>query len=184
MTAVAVIAAVAVYFSPAAIRALEFDREQIALGQAWRVFTGHWVHLDARQLGWNLAVLIPAGVWAEKIMPLRARVLYLVAPALIGSVLYFALPQLARFGGLSGVCAAVVAFLAMAQLRLAEPDRWFWRLVLALLALKIAAEAIVASRWVSHFPDPVAQAVPLAHLAGIAAGSLVLTVRRKRRPVR
>jgi rhomboid family GlyGly-CTERM serine protease len=181
VTALATVAALAIYFSPAATRLLAYDRLRIVDGEWWRVLTGNWVHFSGRELTWNLAVLMPAGVWAERLVPLRARVLFLVAPAFVGGVLYGFFTEISHFAGLSGVAAGVVAFLAIAQLRSTETDRWFWRLVLGLLALKIAAEAIVASRLVSAVPDPAARAVPLIHLAGITAASLVLSVRRRKR---
>jgi rhomboid family GlyGly-CTERM serine protease len=171
--------AITCFTSPTFAGLLAYDRLHIMGGEAWRILTGNWVHFSGRELGWNLAVLLPAGVWAERLQPLRARILYVVAPLLVGGLLYGAFPEVARFAGLSGVAAAVVAFLALTQLRVSDTDRWFWRLVLGLLALKIGAEAVVASRWVTPVPDPAARAVPLIHLAGVTAASLVRTLRRR-----
>lgn len=179
-TVIAVAAAIAVFFWPGAARALQWDRLQILSGEWWRVLTGNWVHLDRSRLWWNVAVLLPAGIWAEYVQPWRARALYLVAPLIIGGGLYLLEPQLMRFGGLSGVATAFVVFLALAQLKVSEADRWFWRVVLALVALKIITEVLLASRVLAHYSDPGIRATALAHVAGAAAGVIALGARRRR----
>lgn len=180
-TVAAAVIAVVIFVTPAAMRAFEYDRALIQAGQWWRAFTANWVHFNGAELAWNLAVILPAGIWAEQLVPLRARLVYLVAPAAVGFVVYFLVPGIIRFSGLSGLAAGLVTFLAVAQLKLGESDRWFWRLVIVLLALKVAAEAILASHWFAPVPDPTRQAVPLIHLAGIAAGLFVLTANTRRR---
>lgn len=180
-TSAAVIAALVLYLSPAAAGSLVYDRASIADGEWWRIFTAHWVHFSRSHLFWNLAVLIPAGIWSERILPARTRWLYFVAPVLIGNVLYLTEPMLQRYAGLSGVATAMLALLALGQLRVSETDRWFWRTVLGLIALKIATEAILASQLFGHIGDPAARAVALAHLAGVASAVGVNSVRRRSR---
>lgn len=180
-TVIAVAAAIGIFFWPNAARALEWDRLQILSGEWWRVLTGNWVHLDRSRLWWNVAVLLPAGVWAEYVQPWRARALYLIAPLIVGGALYTLEPQLIRFGGLSGVATAFVVFLALAQLKITDTDRWFWRLVLALVALKIITEVLLASRVFAHYSDPTMRATALSHVAGAAAGVIALGARRRRR---
>ena len=173
--------ALGAFLSPAALRLLEYDRILAQDGQWWRLFTGNFVHYSRSELFWNAAVLLVAGAWAERVMAMRARVLYVIAPTMIGLALFLFEPHLGRYAGLSGVCAALVAFLALAQLRLSQADRWFWRTVLALLVLKIAAEAVLASRWFAHYPDPTVRSVPLVHLTGVVAAMVALGARRRSR---
>lgn len=174
-----VAAALAVFAFPPATRLLEYDRLRVVGGEWWRVFTGHWVHFGARELAWNVGVILAAGIWAERLLPLRARLYYLVAPILVGGILHALFPEVSRYAGLSAVAAGIVAFLALAQLRLSTADRWFWRFVLGLLVLKVGAEAVAASSWFSPVPDPAARLVPIIHMAGITAGAIVLTARRR-----
>lgn len=181
-TSVVVAAAIVVYLWPAATQALMYDRLQIAGGQGWRVFTGLWVHFVPGPLLWNLAVLLPAGAWAEWLAPARTRWLYLIGPIVVGGVLYLTEPGLERYAGLSSMAAAMLVLLALVQLRQGEQDRWFWRSVLILLALKVLIEAVRSSAVISHVTDPDLQPVPLAHLAGIAAAAGVFSARRRRRP--
>ena len=180
-TIAAVVAALVLFLWPAAAGALVYDRAAILEGQWWRILTAHWVHFTPTHLFWNLAVLIPAGIWAERIQPARTRCLYVVAPLIIGGVLFLTEPMLQRYAGLSGVATAVLTLLAVAQLRMAESDRWFWRTVLVLIALKIGAEAMLASRMFGHVGDPAARAVALAHLAGVATAVAATSARRRRR---
>lgn len=183
-TAGATIAAVIIYFSSPATQALVFDRTLIASGQWWRLLTGTWVHFVPGALFWNLAVLIPAGGWAEWLAPARTRWLYLVAPVFIGAVLYFSVPTLDRYAGLSGVATGMIIMLAMTQLRLGEQDRWFWRAAIALVALKVAVEAFRANPRFAGIADAGLQAVPLSHLAGISAAIAARSARRRVRTPR
>lgn len=181
-TVFATIAAIVVYFTPSLAARLLYQRGLVQEGQWWRLVTGSWVHFTPGQLIWNLAILIPAGVWAESVRPAQARWLYLFAPLLGGAALFSLVPQVAEYSGLSGLAAGMVAFLAIAQLQSADPDRWFWRAVLGLLALKVAAEMVIASPLVSHVPDPTSRAAPLSHLSGIVAALVVARRRRRTGP--
>lgn len=162
--------------------ALIYDRAFIQRGEWWRLVTGNWVHFGASHLVWNLVVLIPAGIWLERISPRRARLMFALAPAVIGLSLLALDPALSRYAGLSGLAAGVLALLAFTQLTLQPGDRWFWRAVLVVLALKIAAEVLVGQPFFARFAEAGAQAVPLAHLAGVVC-ACALHFRRRRRPV-
>jgi rhomboid family GlyGly-CTERM serine protease len=183
--------------APALAPSLLYDRAALERGEYWRLWTGHFVHFGWSHLLWNLAVFAVAGSWAERVAPRRARVLLIVAPPIIGVALFGLDPELGFYGGLSGVTAAMLTFLAFAQLaRIAESeaaavvvvagaearssapsDRWFWRTVLALIILKIAAEFAVSSPLLARFASEGIQPVPLAHLAGVLAATYVQRLR-------
>jgi rhomboid family GlyGly-CTERM serine protease len=165
--------AVFVYCWPRTTDTLIFDRTLLLSGDWWRWLTGHWVHFSRSHLAWNLAVLVPAGIWCERIIPAQARWLFVLAPMVISTALFVADPELSRYAGLSGIAAAMLTLLALTQLRTGATDRWFWRTVLALLTLKIAAEAMLASPLFAHFPDATVRSVPLAHVAGMVTAAVV-----------
>ena len=173
--------ALGVFFWPGSAEYLGFERSAILRGAWWRLGTGHWVHFGASHLVWNLAVLIPAGVWAERLSPLRLRLLLALAPWVIGGALLVLVPALEIYGGLSGVAAAVLAFLAFTQLAGQREDRWFWRAVLVLLAVKIGLELLAEGPLFARFASPDLHAVPLAHLAGVVCAALGCFVGRRRR---
>jgi rhomboid family GlyGly-CTERM serine protease len=184
--------------APTLAPSLLYDRAALERGEYWRLWTGHFVHFGLSHLLWNLAVFAVAGIWAERVAPRRARMLLIVTPPIIGVALFGLDPNLGFYGGLSGVTAAMLTFLAFAQLaRIAETeaaavvvvvagaearsaapsDRWFWRTVLALIILKIAAEFAVNSPLLARFASEGIQPVPLAHLAGVLAATYVQRLR-------
>lgn len=190
-SAVVVLLALGVAAVPALAPALLYDRVALMRGEYWRLWTGHFVHFGPSHLLWNLAVFAVASSWAERVTARRARILLLIAPVVIGVALYGLDPDLGFYGGLSGVTAAMLTFLAFAQLarissaeaeatlvvagaetpRATPSDRWFWRAVLALIVLKIAAEFAVNSPLFARFAGEGIQPVPLAHLAGVLAAT-------------
>jgi rhomboid family GlyGly-CTERM serine protease len=175
--------AVALAAWPRAVDLLEFDRLQVMDGEWWRLVTAHWVHFGVSQLCWNLVVLVPAGVWVERLAPVRTRVLFLLAPVVIGAALFAADPTLLHYAGLSGMTAAILALLAFTQLSAAHADRWFWRAVLAVLGVKIAAELLLMDPALARFSDASVRPVPLAHLAGVVCAGAVHNARRRREKI-
>lgn len=179
-TGVVALAALGLQVWSGAKTSLEFDRAAIVAGELWRLWTPHLLHFSASHLGWNLVVLLGAGVWAERVVPRRMRLLYVIAPALIGVALLVFDPFLSRYAGLSGLAAGAVALLAFTQIaRSPGRDRWFWWAVLALLAAKILLELFFRDALLADFGDPAIRPVPLAHIAGMASAALVHGTRRR-----
>jgi rhomboid family GlyGly-CTERM serine protease len=178
--AVAVITGIMLLW-PGAARVAIFDRARLEAGDWWRLWSGNFVHFGIGHLAWNLVVILPAGIWAERIVPVRTRGFFLFAPGAIGGVLFAFDPLLLRYAGLSGMVAGVVTLLAMTQLtRPQTDDRWFWRIVLGLLGAKIIYEALAARAIFVRFDEATAQPVPLAHLAGVFCGLAAHTIGRRR----
>ena len=181
-TGLVAIGALALHRSPDASRALEFDRARILAGEWWRVWTGHFAHFGLSHLGWNVAVFLPAGIWAERLTPARTRALLALAPAMIGGVLLAFDPALEIYAGLSGVVSGVVTLLALTQLAATAREKWFWWSVLALLALKIGVEVFAGQPIFARGPDAGFRAVPLAHVAGVLCALAVHAVGRRGAP--
>jgi rhomboid family GlyGly-CTERM serine protease len=171
--------AVMVFAFPALTPGLIYERSEILRGQIWRLWTGHWVHFGGAHLFWNLAVLVPAGGWAERLAPSAFRVLCFLSAGVIGAAMLLLDPALAHYGGLSALAAAALAFLALAQLSARTDGRWFWRGVLLLLGLKIAAEMLLGRSLLADFEETGIRGVPLAHLAGILSAVVVHLARRR-----
>lgn len=170
ITVVIAVLAVAIQASDPWQTELVFERAKILQGEIWRLWTGNLVHFGVSHLGWNLAVLAVAGTWLERTVPLAARWFLLLGPGLIGLALLALDPGLAYYGGLSGVAAGALALLAATQISRHPSDRWFWWAVLALLAAKIAVESVGGRPLLADFSRSGARPVPLAHVAGVAAG--------------
>ncbi len=159
---------------------LAFERDRVAAGQWWRLLTAHFVHSGATHLILNLVVFVSAGGWLERAVPGRARLYYLLAPPLIGTLLYLLDSTLQRYSGLSGIVAGTIVLHALTQLATAEKDRWFWRALIAVVGLMIGVEFVAEGRLLGHFAGAGVHAVPLAHLVGIAL-AVAIHPRRWRR---
>jgi rhomboid family GlyGly-CTERM serine protease len=164
--------ALAVFAFPSLDQELLYRRTDLAAGQLWRLWTGHLVHFGWQHLAADLVVFLAAGVWLESLAPRMARLFLGLAPAAISGLLFFADPQLAFYGGLSGVAVGILVLLALVQTRCdrASP-RWFWPAVLALVALKVGAESFSNTPLVASF-GPDIKVSNLAHLGGIACALL------------
>lgn len=144
---------------PPAFAALLLDRDALAQGQVWRLWSGHLLHLDAAHAALNLAALAVIVLLAQ-----RQRMFgEVVAAALAGMpLLSLALlwldPALQWYAGLSGILhGLLVVVLARRGGILA------WS-VLALLAAKLAWEWHAGSSWQGF------SVVTLAHRLGAAWG--------------
>jgi rhomboid family GlyGly-CTERM serine protease len=164
-------AALAAYWLPGAADALVYDRSAVATGELWRLLTAHWVHFSGSHLLSNLAVLVATGWLIEARDRGDSLRLFAVAALSIGIVLFVAQPELRIFGGASGVAYAFVTYLALCGLRDAGRRRWLCAVLLAVAGAKLLAEQVWGWNLVARDPDAGFVAVPLSHVAGIAAGT-------------
>ncbi len=182
-TVAVAVAAGLLHFLPGTRAAGEFERERILAGELWRLWTAHGVHFGGSHLWWNLTVIVPAGIWVECLVPGRTRLLYLLAPGIIGLALLALDARLQTYAGLSGVATGVLALLAFTQVAKVEPAaRQWWRAVLGLLAAKIVLETVWRQPVFANFADAELQPVPLAHLVGLACAAAVHGWRRPTPP--
>ena len=144
-----------------------YDRDAIVAGEWWRLVSGHWVHSDLPHLGWNLGATLLLGGLLE----LRDRRAWLIALAAgtgaVDAALWFGLPGLTRYCGLSGVLNAVLLPLLFALGR-TVPARLL-ALSGALSLGKILTELAAGQALFTQAAWP---SLPEAHLAGWLAGLL------------
>lgn len=157
--------------SATVLDALRYERASIASGQVWRLVSGQFIHL-----GWAHCLLNLGGLaMLATILPAAVRVgrCCLALGTLIGLVMFFTMPGLQHYAGFSGILygLAVVALLPRA------PKEPAVAVVLAALAVRalwpwMGGGNADAAAWLGAPP------LAAAHLAGLAAGALVLVVRR------
>jgi rhomboid family GlyGly-CTERM serine protease len=142
-------------------------------GQPWRAWTAAWVHLSAMHLRANLVggvLVVALGVAAR--VDRRAALAWLLAWPLahIGLLL---MPELQRYGGLSGVLHAGVAVVAVVLGRRgAGAERRIGLAIAAGLVLKLLGEA----PWQGPLRHPEGWDIavaPLAHSTGALAGAVL-----------
>ena len=160
---------VLVAFAAARHGQLVLTRNAVADGEVWRLWTGHWVHFSSSHLLWNLAVLIPVGVWLERLRPGLLWRHVLVATPLVSCAILTLEPDLQTYGGLSALATSVVVLLALHQFRAARAGRWLWISVLALVAAKILAEVRFGDAGFARYDVPAVRTAWSAHVAGALA---------------
>ena len=168
---------------PDAAALFVYDRDRVLAGEVWRLATGHAVHFSWSHAGWNLAVFSVVGVWLERRD--RARYSWLIALTALVSGLWFlvALPDMARYGGLSGLVSAMVVYLGLTETRQPGPARAIWAIILLLLAAKIGYENLIGQA-VFAAPDAIPfQVVPAAHIVGAVIAVILFLASRPPRSV-
>jgi len=172
-TLVVASAAVIIAASPALQAMLVYDRPAILSGEFWRLFTGHWVHFSTRHLIYDTGAFAIAGWMIESRGHKNFGWLCLVSPLLIGISLLLFTPNLARFGGLSGMATAAVTYSALAGLDGERRWRRIGMIVLCLTAGKIIFEFACGGFVFVHFGDTQINSVPLNHLMGALSACFI-----------
>ncbi|PLK50674.1 rhombosortase [Uliginosibacterium sp. TH139] len=155
-------------FGPAPA-ALVYDRGAIADGEWWRLLTAHFVHSDGGHALWDISALAIIG----SLMETHGRCRMLVAAVLgllaVDLGLWFGMPELARYCGLSGMLNGLFV-VALADLWWTHRHPVFvlagcGLVVKLLLEISAGQSLVVSTAWPS---------VPLMHLAGALGGLLLL----------
>lgn len=157
----------------------------LAAAEPWRAFSAVAVHYSTMHLLANLAGVLLVGAlgWVGEV-PVRATVAWAIAWPLTHLGL-LARPELAHYGGLSGVLHAGVAVAAV-QLLVTGPRarRLIAAAILAGLTVKVLGEAPWGPA-ITHPPGWDIAVAPLAHASGALSGllcSLAICLRPAQRP--
>lgn len=144
---------------------LVLDRHAVAQGELWRLFTGHFVHCDARHLALNLAGIIGLPFVFNDLSTRKIWSALLLGIAGVNLWIWFGIPELNRYCGLSGIeNTLLVAGLHSFW----KSERQFPAVAAGTLCLlKIVFEIFHQSPLLT---DLSWGSVPQAHAAGFAAG--------------
>lgn len=149
--------------------ALVFDRSAISQGELWRLLSGHWVHVEGSHALWDIAALALLGSLLEPNGRLRLALAALLGMLSVDAAIWWGAPDLAFYCGLSGMLNTLMVIGLM--------DRWrqdshpLYPLIALGLGLKLLLETLQGQSLLLETEWP---ALPLAHLAGCAAGLLFL----------
>lgn len=144
---------------------LVFDRSAIAAGEVWRLITGHWVHSDAGHALWDIGALAIVGGLLEPQGRWRMITVALAGMLAVDACLWWFMPALDRYCGLSG--------LLNAMFMVAIVDLWrAYRHPVYVLAgfiwgVKLALEIVLGTSLVVSTAWPT---VTQSHLAGGLGG--------------
>lgn len=172
--AVAVAALVATAWPAAGAWAMG-ERASLTDGELWRLWTAHLVHFSWSHLAWSgLVWLVAGGLMERENRRAWLLVILVAAPAVTWMTLALE-PELARYGGLSGLATAPVVW---AGLRWLSLDRGVRRVagavVLAAVGWKIFYEwggGAALARFDHHAGD--VRVAAWAHVAGALGGVAV-----------
>lgn len=165
-------AAAAVYCLPPVQAALVYNRAAVADGEFWRLVTGNLVHWSTPHFLYDVTALLVAGALLEVHRCRHFATLCLVSGALIGVMLYLAMPEIVVFGGLSGVVTAAVTYLCLHGAREGGAWKWLSLLALACIVTKLGAEMAFGYSLTVGVGTQTFVPVPLSHAVGAATALL------------
>jgi rhomboid family GlyGly-CTERM serine protease len=163
---------------------LQFDHEAIAAHQWWRLITGHLTHWDAGHFTWDAMMFAVLGVLCECRNRGRYVFCLVVSVLAISASVYWFLPKMSFYRGLSGVDSALFTLAVALLLRDARRESdglMIAVLVTGLLGL-VAKLAFEITTGATLFVDSSAAGftpLPLVHAIGAAVG-LVSAIRTER----
>lgn len=168
-------AALAVAALPDLAPLLSVDRDAIAAGELWRLWTGHVVHGSAEHLLWNLLGLIGLGLLFERVLGSRLWWVLAGSAPLVGLGSVVLQPELSGYFGLSGVLNAIwvvgALMAARVERRRGNPTwAWVYRLCVVADLAKIGWEAFGGGPIFTGNADLGGVAVPVAHALGALGG--------------
>jgi len=118
-----------------------YQRPAVLSGEAWRLLTGHLVHLSGTHLAWNLAALAAIGVlFAPALRPAAWLRVALASALTAGLGVLWLQPEVLATSGLSALLHGLVAAGALAVA--AGGRRWLGIAAFGLLAVKLLAEQL------------------------------------------
>ncbi|MDH3348265.1 MAG: rhombosortase [Desulfobulbaceae bacterium] len=165
------------FYTSAALQALQYDRLAVGRGEVWRILTGHLTHWNTEHLIWNVAVFCGLGILSE----LYDRKGYLLCLALSSLIIPLSLwwlePSLSSYRGLSGVASGLFLFVAV-RILMDNINNKQWLSVAAAVIFttgflgKIIYETITGAT-VFASTGGLYEPVPLVHFIGGLAGLVV-----------
>jgi rhomboid family GlyGly-CTERM serine protease len=157
---------------------LLYSRTALAQGDFWRLISCHWVHLNTDHLLWSAMTFFVLGSFCE----IMDRVKYIMTVGIstisIPMVIWFIMPHLKAYGGLSGLdCALYSLLIVLFIKREWQIQKWSWiifyTIMLVLLPAKIIYEMTSGfTIFVNNFQTNMVP-VPLSHLVGGVVGLVV-----------
>jgi rhomboid family GlyGly-CTERM serine protease len=169
--------AVLVVLFPSLADRLQYDRTAIQTGELWRIVTCHLTHWSLDHLFWDAVALLVLGFLVERDHRKTFYVCIGASAVLIPTSIWFCLPELETYRGLSGIDSAVFLLLAVIILQEYLTAReWAWT-VIAVVVLggfvaKIAFEIVTGSTFFVDSDAAKMLPVPLAHVVGGILGAV------------
>ena len=172
------VAAVLIHLSYSLRIQLLYDRSTLVHHEWWRFVTSHWVHLSTDHLFWSAATFLVLGSLCEIMNPKRSYAVMAISAISIPCVIWWGMPDLLIYGGLSGLDCALYALLMVLFIKREMRSRsWIWVAVFSLLlgglVAKILYETVTGLTIFVGNTHTNMVPVPLAHLVGGCVGFFI-----------
>lgn len=119
---------------------LVYDRQNILCGELWRLLTAPFVHFSLSHMFWDSLLFGSAG-FAIGAAGYRGFWLVCIFAIIIPSLIFLlTLPELERYGGLSGLATGAVAYFCLCSALKTRKKRMLWLAILVGMGAKIVAE--------------------------------------------
>jgi rhomboid family GlyGly-CTERM serine protease len=170
------LAATAIHLSLNLRIQLLYDRPALVHHELWRLLTCHWVHLSWDHLFWSAMTFLGLGSLCELMDKKKYYTTLAVAAVWIPAAIWWGMPDLMVYGGLSGLDCAVYALLMVLLIKREIRSRnrhWVacYCLLLVGLIAKITYETITGLTIFVGNNHSGMVPVPLAHLVGGVVGT-------------
>lgn len=152
-----------------------FDRAAIGQGEWWRLLSAHWVHSDPAHAAWDIAALLLLGLLFEPRMQWRLPLVLLGGTVAVDAWIWWGMPGLSHYCGLSGILNSLLAFGLLQWWR--DERHPLLLLVGGASALKIVLEVGSGQALLTSTAWP---SVPTTHAAGFLCGMLLASVTLRR----
>lgn len=167
--------AIIAYSFPRFSDLLVYDRQAILSGELWRLLTAPLVHFSASHIFWDVVVFGVAG-FAINAAGFRSFWLVCSFAAVIPSLIFFlTLPELERYGGLSGLATGAVAYFCLCSVFKTKKNRMLWLIILLSMGTKIVLEATIGTPIFVQTGKVPFRVLPSAHIFGYL-GALVAII--------
>ena len=157
---------------------LLYTRTALAHGDFWRLISCHWVHLNTDHLLWSAMTFFVLGSFCEIMNRGKYLTTVGISTIFIPTAIWFVMPHLKVYGGLSGLDCALYSLLIVLFIRRewsAQKWRWiiFYTIMLVLLPAKIIYEMTSGLTIFVNNLNAGMVPVPLSHLVGGVVGLAV-----------
>jgi len=157
---------------------LLYTRTALVHGDFWRLISCHWVHLNTDHLLWSAMTFFVLGSFCEIMDRTKYMMTVGISTIFIPMAIWFAMPHLKAYGGLSGLDCALYSLLIVLFIKREWPmQKWRWiifyTIMLVLLPAKIIYEVTSGLTIFVHNFNANMVPVPLSHLVGGVVGLVV-----------
>ena len=165
---------------------LLYTRADMIEGEFWRLLGCHWVHLNTDHLLWSSLTFLLLGSLCEYMDRKRYALAMGLSVILIPAAIWFGMPHLMVYAGLSGLdCALYSLGIVLFIRREKQARRHIWiilyMLMLVLLPAKIIYEMSSGLTIFVNNSHTDMVPVPLSHLVGGIAGILGGVIEMRKR---